>query len=127
MTAQQKVASEAAVTAPKARDVAPVKPTLVHSAPDRWGTTPRAKKSENPPIGEPFFECSKPGGYILRAQFETCGKTTYLDLRHWVERGDGLVRTRKGATIPLSRVRELGEALSSVNLPAAASDAQSAS
>ena len=127
MTAQKKVASEAAATAPKACHVAHRKPTLVHSAPDRCGTTPRAKESENPPIGQPFFECSKPGGYILRAQFETYGKTTYLDLRQWVDRGEGLVRTGKGATIPLSRVRELGEALSHVNLPVAPGNVQRAS
>lgn len=117
MTAQKKVASEAAATAPKARNVARVKPTLVHSAPDWCGTTPREKESENPLVGQAFFECRKPGGYVFRAQFETYGTTTYLDLRQWVDRGDGLVRTGKGATIPLSRVKGLGEALSTVNLP----------
>ena len=127
MPAQKKVASEAAVTAPKACNVAPVKPTLVHSAPDWRRTTPRAKESENPSVGQAFFECCKPGGYILRAQFETYGTTTYLDIRQWVDRGEGLVRTGKGATIPLSRVRELGEALSNVNLPDPPGDAQNAS
>ena len=127
MTAQKKVASEAAATAPKACNVVPSKPTLVHSAPDRWGTTPRAKESENPSVGQAFFECSKSGGLVLRAQFETYGETTFLDIRQWVDRGEGLIRTNKGATVPLSRVRELGQALSSVGIPGESGDAQKAS
>ena len=126
MTAQKKMASEATAIAPKARNVAPVKPTLVHSATHWCGTTPRQKESENPVVGQAFFECRKPGGYVLRAQFETYGSTTYLDLRQWVDRGEGLVRTGKGATIPLNRVRELGEALRTVDLPEAPPGAHAA-
>ena len=117
MLLEQKMASEAGATAPKARNVAPVKPTLVHSAPDPLGTTPRQKESESQVLGQPFFECRKAGGYILRAQFETFKGTTYLDIRQWAERGGDPTRTGKGATIPLERVRELGEALSRVRLP----------
>ena len=127
MESQKTMGPEAAATAPKPLNVAPVKPTLVHSAPDRWETTPRTKESENPPIGQPFFECSKPGGYILRAQFETFRGTMYLDIRQWAERGGDPTRTGKGATIPLERVRELGEALCGVTLPNAAEGAQKAS
>ena len=125
MNPRKEKASEAAATAPKARDVTPEKLTLVHSAPDRCGTSPRSKESENPPIGQPFFECRKAGGFVLRAQFETYGTTTYLDIRQWVDRGEGLVRTGKGATIPLGRVRELGEALSGVSLPEPLSESRS--
>ena len=126
MESQKKMGPEAAATAPRAPNVALGKPTLVHSALDRCGTSPRSKESENPPIGQPFFECRKAGGYFLRAQFETFGTTTYLDIRQWVDRGEGLVRTGKGATIPLGRVRELGEALSRVSLPDSSSESESA-
>lgn len=126
MESRNKKSSEAAATAPKPLNVALGKPTLVHSAPDRCGTTPSAKESENPSLGQPFFECRKAGGYILRAQFETFMGSTYLDIRQWAERGGEATRTGKGATIPLERVRELGEALCGVTLPNASGGAQSA-
>ncbi len=122
-----KMAPEAAATAPRARNVASRKPTLEHSAPDRCVTTPQRHESENSATGQPIFECRKPGGYVLRAQFETYGRSTFLDIRQWSEDGDCLVPTRKGATIPLERVRELGEALSRVTLPNMPGSAQSAS
>jgi hypothetical protein len=127
MESRNKKGPEAAATAPKPMNAALRKPTLVHSAPSRCVTTPRPEESENLPLGQPFFECRKAGGYILRAQFETFKGTTYLDIRQWAERGGDPTRTGKGATIPLERVRELGEALCGVILPDPSEGAQKAS
>ena len=124
MNARNKSGSEAVAAAPKPLIVACGKPTLVHSAPDRCVATPRGKESENPSIGQPFFECRKPGGFVVRAQFQTYRATTYLDIRQWSALGDQDAPTHKGATIPLARVRELGEALCRVNLPTSPEDAQ---
>ena len=127
MESRNKKGSEAAATAPKPMNVALGKPTLVHSAPQLCVTSPWPEESENSSIGQPFFECRKGGGYILRAQFETFKGTTYLDIRQWAERGSEPTRTNKGATIPLERVRELGEALCGVTLPDPSGGAQKAS
>ena len=128
MDSVKKMGLETAATASKPLNVAPVKPTLVHSAPDRCETTPQPKESENlSQLGVTFFECRKAGGNILRVQFEEFKGTTYLDIRQWTERGQESIRTGKGATIPIERVRELGEALCRVTLPEAAGDSQAAS
>ena len=110
MSAYNEKALEAAGTAPKAKYQAPEKLTLVHNAPDRHAKDISA-------IGLPVFECVKPGGVVLRVQFETFGKTTYLDIRQWSDWGKGLSRTSKGATVPLEHVRQLGEALCRLALP----------
>ena len=127
MSARKKMGSEAAPTASKPQFVASRKPTLVHSAPDRWVATPRHEESENQLLARPFFECRKPGGYCVRAQFEAFEGTTYLDIRVWTGSGSEAARTRKGATIPLERVRELGESLCRVALPEASEGAENAS
>jgi hypothetical protein len=123
--APKKKAPETAATASRAHSVVIAKPTTNHSAPDRSGNSPTEKETAAADIGQAFFECRKPGGYLLRAQFEKQGTTTFLDVRVWSEHPDGLRPTKKGATIPLGRVRELGEALCRVNLPGASEEPES--
>lgn len=127
MTASKKMGSEAAATASKPLVVVLQKPTLVHSASAPGLASPPGQESESASIGEPFFECRKAGGCVLRAQFEAFKGTTYLDIRQWTERGAEFARTGKGATIPLDRVRELGEALCRVALPNSPEGAKRAS
>ena len=127
MSASKEKGSEAAATASKPMIAALGKPTLVHSAPIQSVATPPAEESENSLLNQAFFECRKAGGYTVRAQFETFGGTTYLDIRQWSGSGMEAIRTRKGATIPLERVRELGEALCRAHLPDGSGGAQNAS
>ena len=110
MKLETKMAPEVAATASRALDVVSGKPTLVHSAPDRCAATPSCDKSTVVGLAEPFFECRKAGGYVMRVQFDRFERTTYLDVRWWVDQGGELQRTKKGVTIPLERVQEVGEA-----------------
>ena len=127
MSAPKKKGSEAAATASKPQNVALRKPTLVHSAPNWCVATPSAEESENRVAERPVFECRKARGQTVQVQFTTFKESTFLDVRVWAGTGADAVPTRQGATIPLERVRELGEALCRTNLPHGSGGAQNAS
>jgi len=117
MSASKEKGSEAAATASKPMIVACGKSTPLHSAPNRCVATPGSEESETGALGPPVFECRKPKGYSVRAQFQSFKGCAFLDIRVWAGTGVDAIPTPKGATIPLERVRELGEALCGVALP----------
>ena len=109
----EKMGSEAAPTASKPEFVAFGEPTIVHSAAETCFASLITKESEKAPI----FECRKPRGETLRVQVATYRGSTFLDIRTYAGTGSDARPTPKGVTIPLDRVRELGDALCRVDLP----------
>lgn len=61
-------------------------------------------------IDGPCWSHPKRGTVILAGKREYRGKT-FFELREWVDRGEGLVATGKGVTIPLEAVASLHPAL----------------
>jgi hypothetical protein len=111
MDGSPKRASEAAATAPKARDVASRKPTLSSNPSRGWGAIEDGQPDH-------FFRWPKRGGEWVIAQISAFGGKLFLDIRHWVPDSLGELKpTKKGATLPLESIEELAEALSSVTRP----------
>lgn len=61
--------------------------------------------------GPVLFAHAKRGGAMVRVTIAEYSGVRFLDFREWVDREGELLATRKGATMPLSAMRELGEAL----------------
>lgn len=104
---------ETVAAASKPWNVASGKPTNPHTASSGRGKPP----TNDNPDGEPFFEWPKRRGEVVRAQISVLNGTKFLNIRVWVPNAAGeLEPTRKGATLPLESIGELGAALCRVDL-----------
>jgi hypothetical protein len=61
--------------------------------------------------GRPLFEHHKRNGAIVRVEMDNYKGRPFLNIREWAERGGELLPTRKGVTVPLYVMRDLGRAL----------------
>jgi hypothetical protein len=113
--ARKKTGLAAAATAPKPNPVALKGTTMLHNAVEGRVTTP-ANENENE-RGLVLLEIRKGGREVVRVSISTFKGSTFLDVRTWAEKADGLIPTAKGATIPLERAWELREALRQAELP----------
>jgi hypothetical protein len=118
---------EAAATASKPVAVSPKNQTAHLTAAEDCVTTPANENVGSAAEGEPLLDILKRGGELVRVQLQTFKRSTFLDVRVWIRGGDGLVATKKGATIPLERLSELRDALNGLDLPEPPTAAQRAS
>ena len=61
--------------------------------------------------GRVLFERRKRNGAIVRVEMDSYKGHPFLNIREWAERGGKLLPTRKGITVPLDAMRDLGKAL----------------
>lgn len=61
--------------------------------------------------GAVIYERAKRGGMTVRATIAEFQGSRFLDIREWAEQAGQPLATRKGVTMPLDAMRELGEAL----------------
>jgi hypothetical protein len=61
--------------------------------------------------GQVLFERRKRNGAVVRVEIANYKGRPFLNIREWAERGGELLPTRKGVTVPLDAMRDLGKAL----------------